>query len=150
LIHTPYQVLYNATKHALVTLMAGLRQELEAAGAPVTVSMLCPGFVNTSILEAQSRRPERLRNPEPVADTWQSRGPYEQMIQEAIISAIPAEQVAARAVEGIAAGAFWITTDSGWRSIYLRQTDQLLANSPPSFGPEDIAALRGDPAGAED
>ena len=42
---------YNATKHAVVTLSETLAAEL--VGTPIGVSVLCPGWVNTRIIEAE-------------------------------------------------------------------------------------------------
>ncbi len=42
---------YNATKHAVVALSEGLYLELKITGSPVEVSVLCPGWVKTRIME---------------------------------------------------------------------------------------------------
>ena len=43
---------YHASKHAVLALTEALAQELEEEGAPVRVSVLCPGGVNTRVLDA--------------------------------------------------------------------------------------------------
>jgi short-subunit dehydrogenase len=50
LIPTPHFVAYSASKHAVVGLSVGLREEARAKG--VRVSCACPGFVNTGIQDA--------------------------------------------------------------------------------------------------
>ncbi len=43
----PWQSPYNASKHAVVGLTETLHHELGKVGAPIGVSLLCPGFVQT-------------------------------------------------------------------------------------------------------
>jgi NAD(P)-dependent dehydrogenase (short-subunit alcohol dehydrogenase family) len=55
---------YSVTKHAVVALSEALRMELAAIGAPVGVSVLCPGVVATRIFEAERNRPDGVRSEE--------------------------------------------------------------------------------------
>lgn len=54
---------YMASKHAVVSLSETLYHELKLTGASIGVSVLCPGFVNTRIQDAERNRPARLQNP---------------------------------------------------------------------------------------
>ena len=56
---------YKVTKHGVVTLSETLYHELAERGAKVHVSVLCPGFVNTRILESARNRPGHLLTAEP-------------------------------------------------------------------------------------
>jgi NAD(P)-dependent dehydrogenase (short-subunit alcohol dehydrogenase family) len=47
---------YSLSKHAVVSLSESLHLELAALGAKVKVSVLCPGFVKTRILDAVRER----------------------------------------------------------------------------------------------
>ena len=51
---------YAVSKHAVLTLTEGLYQQFEQLGANLSASVLCPGLVNTSILQAERNRPEEL------------------------------------------------------------------------------------------
>ncbi|MFL5327212.1 MAG: SDR family oxidoreductase, partial [Microvirga sp.] len=42
-----YQTQYSATKHAVKAFTDGLRMELEAAGAPISVTLIKPSSINT-------------------------------------------------------------------------------------------------------
>ena len=48
---------YTATKHAVVAMSESLFKDLRAAGAPIGVSVLCPGFVQTGIGRSDRNRP---------------------------------------------------------------------------------------------
>ena len=63
----PFLGPYNATKHAVVTISETLYADLRAAGSPVGVSVLCPGFVRTRIHESGRNRPAWAPEPEEYA-----------------------------------------------------------------------------------
>src|SRR5436853_861766 len=48
---------YNVSKHGVVTISETLAAELALSGSPFKVSVLCPGWVNTRINEADRNRP---------------------------------------------------------------------------------------------
>jgi NAD(P)-dependent dehydrogenase (short-subunit alcohol dehydrogenase family) len=60
LTSNPFLGIYNVTKHGVVALSETLVQELAMAGAPIGVSVLCPGFVQTRIADADRNRPPAL------------------------------------------------------------------------------------------
>lgn len=53
---------YQATKHAVVALSEHLYHSLAQQNAKVKASVLCPGFVNTRIMDAERNRPIGLQN----------------------------------------------------------------------------------------
>jgi NAD(P)-dependent dehydrogenase (short-subunit alcohol dehydrogenase family) len=66
---------YNVTKYGVVALSEGLRAELAPRG--IGVSVLCPGFIRTHIVDSGRNRPERFAEAEaepapvqPGAATW--------------------------------------------------------------------------------
>ena len=57
--------IYGVTKHAVVSLSESLYQELAGLGHNIGVSVLCPGLVNTNIMESERNRPEDLPSEPP-------------------------------------------------------------------------------------
>lgn len=53
----PTMAPYMASKHAVLGLTENLARELQAAGSPVQVSLLAPGFVRSRIADAERNRP---------------------------------------------------------------------------------------------
>jgi short-subunit dehydrogenase len=51
---------YAVSKVAVVSLSETLRAELAAEDAPIGVSVLCPGFTNTNVMEGERNRPADL------------------------------------------------------------------------------------------
>jgi NAD(P)-dependent dehydrogenase (short-subunit alcohol dehydrogenase family) len=86
----PFLGVYNATKHAVVTLSETLAQELAMVGAPVKVSVLCPGFVQTRIADSNRNRPSWLNEG---ADRLRPEA-FEQQIRSALAAGLPPANVA--------------------------------------------------------
>jgi NAD(P)-dependent dehydrogenase (short-subunit alcohol dehydrogenase family) len=51
---------YDASKHAVVAMSEDLYNTVKAAGLPIGVSVLCPGWVRTNILEADRNWPAEM------------------------------------------------------------------------------------------
>ena len=51
---------YSVSKHGVLTLTEGLWHHLRAADSNISASVLCPGFVNTQISEAERNRPSEF------------------------------------------------------------------------------------------
>ncbi len=60
LITAPLEGAYNVTKHGVVSLSETLSTELKEVNSKIKVSVLCPGFVKTNILECEKHRPAEL------------------------------------------------------------------------------------------
>lgn len=57
---------YSIAKHSVVALSEGLYRDLKARNSRISASVLCPGTVNTNILDAERNRPARLATAGPV------------------------------------------------------------------------------------
>jgi NAD(P)-dependent dehydrogenase (short-subunit alcohol dehydrogenase family) len=100
LLAMPGAAPYNATKHAVVALSEGLFLELQATGSPVGVSVLCPGWVHTRLMEHE---PQSAASP--MADFMGN------LVRTSVeTEGITPGDVADRVVAAIRAGQFWILT----------------------------------------
>jgi short-subunit dehydrogenase len=52
--------MYGVTKHGVVALSEHVWNELAMRGSKIRVSVLCPGWVNTNILDSERNRPAEL------------------------------------------------------------------------------------------
>lgn len=93
LVSVPWMGIYNITKHAVVTLSETLHHELALMGTKVKVSVLCPVWVNTRLMDADRNRPAQLLNP--VQDT-ESQQPdmVREAVRQLLATGLPTEQVA--------------------------------------------------------
>jgi NAD(P)-dependent dehydrogenase (short-subunit alcohol dehydrogenase family) len=57
LVCLPDMGVYNASKHAVVALSETLHHDLVERGSSVRVSVLCPGYVDTRIMDSARNRP---------------------------------------------------------------------------------------------
>ena len=51
---------YGVSKHGVLSLTETLHRDLKMCGAKISASVLCPGFVNTNIFDAERNRPKDL------------------------------------------------------------------------------------------
>lgn len=120
----PYTSGYSASKYALVSICETLHQELEITGATqIGVSVVCPGPVNTPILDPSRPRPAGVARPDSEADAEQEEA------TRALIARLGAEprEVAAHIVAGIRENRFWIFTHDGSLD-WIEQRQQRLRN----------------------
>jgi NAD(P)-dependent dehydrogenase (short-subunit alcohol dehydrogenase family) len=99
---------YNASKYAVVGLSETLAAELEADGARVKVSVLCPGWVRTNILDSQRNRPAELRNPSRAKADARQRNDQTREIFATV--ALDPAAVAGMVVEAVREDRFWVIT----------------------------------------
>jgi NAD(P)-dependent dehydrogenase (short-subunit alcohol dehydrogenase family) len=55
---------YTVSKHGVVALSEHLYKDLKARNAKLSASVLCPGWVDTKIIESERNRPVELKRPE--------------------------------------------------------------------------------------
>jgi NAD(P)-dependent dehydrogenase (short-subunit alcohol dehydrogenase family) len=121
---------YTATKHAVVAISESLFKDLRAAGAPIGVSVLCPGFVQTGIAQSDRNRPDWAPEHDP-----QSAGERTSFIQAMVDAGIEPQTVAGRVVDAVRDGTFYILTHPEMKpAIALRHQD-ILEGRQPSPGP---------------
>ena len=100
-----FMSVYDVTKHGVVALSESMFKEFAVTGAPIGVSVVCPGLINTQIMRSSRNRPAEL------ADTGKI-GPMAQAFGEALSNRLgggyPPSEVAAQVVDGIREGRFYI------------------------------------------
>ena len=104
-LNTTVSALNDAvSKHAVVALTESLHLELMMQGANIKVSLLCPGIVNTDIMESSLRnRPADVPPPpdRPAEEavfveaykTWVARGLDPKMVGQQVLGAIKEERL---------------------------------------------------------
>lgn len=131
LVSTPGLGVYNVTKHSVVTLSETLYQELQQTGAPVHVSVLCPGWVNTRIHQAERNRPPALRNQATGGAANPSADGIDQAMEEAIQNGLPPEEIATQVFAAIRERRFYILTHPPFQKLVQRRMAAILAGANP-------------------
>ena len=128
LIAAPFLGPYNATKQAVVAISETLFKDLQAVGAPVGVSVLCPGFVQTRIAESERNRPEWAAADHEVPGVQEVQG----VIQNLVDSGIAPTTVANRVIDAVRANTFYILTHPELDAAITTRFEDILQRRPPS------------------
>ena len=131
LLSTPGLGAYNVTKHGVVTLSETLALDLAAVGAPIKVSVLCPGWVRTRISDSARNRPAELQDAPASPVTAEAA---DEPVRRLVAEGIPAEQVAGLVFEAIRTEQFYILTHPEWKVLVQRRTDNILNGRGPASG----------------
>jgi NAD(P)-dependent dehydrogenase (short-subunit alcohol dehydrogenase family) len=124
LMSLPLIAPYHATKFAVVTISESLHMELTMTGAPVRVSVLCPGFVRTNIGQ------DSLTSPRSEAEAAMQEA-FRRLIAEGLDPAIVAERV----VEAIRAERFWVFSHPELVAAVQQRAESIVAGRNPESTP---------------
>ncbi len=127
LIAAPFLGPYNATKQAVVAISETLFKDLQAVGAPIGVSVLCPGFVRTRIAESERNRPQWAPDRE-APGTAELRGAVQNMVAGGIAPATVADRV----IDAVRTNTFYILTHPELDEALTTRFDDILQRRPPS------------------
>lgn len=133
LISVPFLGAYNVSKHGVVTMSETLQRELDIVGAPIKVSVLCPGVVQTNIFESQRNRPASLQEPGAQGlDALLGAG-ADPAALEAFGQVITPEEVADQVYEAVMTDRFYILTHPKQTDVLVQgRIDDVLAGRAPS------------------
>jgi NAD(P)-dependent dehydrogenase (short-subunit alcohol dehydrogenase family) len=122
---SPIMAPYSATKFAVVAITEGLHHELAMVGAPVSVSLLAPGPVNTAIMAASS-----------AGEVHPATQAFMHTMNRMMSEHGMAPQAFARLVfEAIDLGAYWIVPQPEALDPGLARRNAMIKDrAPPSFG----------------
>ena len=122
---------YNATKQAVVAISETLYKDLQTAGVSgVGVSVLCPGFVQTRIAEADRNRPDWAPGRDPDVE---GAGDMRAAIQSLVDGGIPPAVVAERVLDAVRTDTFYILTHPELNEAIKTRFDDILQGRPPSW-----------------
>ena len=136
LVSGPGMAVYNVTKHGVVTLSESLYHELRLLGAAVGVSVLCPAWVNTRIIDSARNRPAGLAETAPVLP---GRDAMQQVARSLLAGGLPPERVAALVVDAVRTNRFWVLPHPEWKAFVRTRMEDVLGERNPS--PAAVEAL---------
>ena len=119
---------YDATKHAVVAISEDLYRAMKIASVPVGVSVLCPGWVRTSILAAGRNWPAGLGDAPPPAATTEITAKY---VERVIEDGMPPAEVADLVADAISADRFWVFTDQAMIDVAAQRWQDIAAGENP-------------------
>jgi len=127
--------IYKVTKQGVVTLSETLYHELALRGAKVKASVLCPGFVNTQIMDSFRNRPSRLQN-DPAEEKMGPEGEaLLQFMRQAMEAGMPPHQVADIVFQAIRDEKFYILTHPELKEAIRVRMEDILQERHPTLIP---------------
>jgi NAD(P)-dependent dehydrogenase (short-subunit alcohol dehydrogenase family) len=147
LLNPPNMGVYNASKHAVVSMSETLYQDLKLVTEQIGASVLCPFFVPTGITESQRNRPQALAADKPTKSQLIGKAMSDRAVGGGKVSAA---DVARFVFDAVGEGRFYIYSHPhALASVQTRMEDILQARNPtdpfagrPEIGAELRAALR--------
>jgi NAD(P)-dependent dehydrogenase (short-subunit alcohol dehydrogenase family) len=123
---TPFSGPYDVSKFAAMAATECLAHDLASVGAPIRVSAVCPGLVDTGISRSRRNRPEDL-------DTPQSEGGafVEQALADGTAGSMSPAAVADLVVDAIRTDDFLIPTRASYAQQLADRSEDLVARKLP-------------------
>jgi NAD(P)-dependent dehydrogenase (short-subunit alcohol dehydrogenase family) len=107
LLPFPFAAPYAASKHAVVGISASMSHELAMRGSNVHVSVLCPGWIRTKIVDSERNWPDRL-GARPAPDTGQMAQMMEAMVRQLVDTGMDPAIVAEQVLDAVQSERFWV------------------------------------------
>lgn len=147
LLNAPNMGIYNASKHAVVSMSETLYQDLALVTDQISASVLCPFFVPTGISQSQRNRPTDADAIQPTRSQLIGQAMSDKAVGSGKVSAA---DVAQKVFDAVAANQFYIYSHpKSIGSVQTRLEDIMLSRNPtspfshkPELGVELKRALR--------
>lgn len=123
LLNSPFMAAYNVSKQAVVSLSESLHYELAALNAPVGVSVLCPGPVNSEIMTSDQGQG--------------AAGELNRLLDGQIRQGMSPAELAELVFAAIAEKRFWILPHKGFKQALRARLQSVLEERNPQFAPFD-------------
>ena len=130
---------YITSKFAVMGLMESLRDEL--AGTNVGVSVFCPGFVKSNLLESEKMRPAALVNEVAKPSTTAPSAEEEALMRKFMAAAMDPVAAGERVLEGIRRNDLYIFTHQEFEQPLRERMDAMLASFPAAKAPAARAMM---------
>lgn len=132
LISGPGMGIYKVTKHGVVSLSETLFCELAERGSKIKVSVLCPGWINTRIMESERNRPIELQNElGSELKISEDEARRQKMVQHAVQTGLSPQHVAEDVFDAIKNEKFYILTHPEMKVMVQQRIDDILQERSP-------------------
>ena len=113
---------YNVAKHGVVALMASLERDLRLAGSPLHASVLCPGPINTSIVDSSRNRPadSAAHYVETEAGTK-----FWGILTRSLATGMDPDDVGPLVLDAVVNDRFWVLTHPEMAAIVAKQAERM-------------------------
>lgn len=130
LISSAGSVAYSAAKHAAVRVTEALYAGLLEKQAPIGVTLLCPGLVNTRIYESERSRPAELQ---PDAGAAPESPELQAVADQLYRNAISPDEVAEQVLQAVLDKQFYLLTTTAFDDAIRDRAQAVLERRNPEF-----------------
>jgi NAD(P)-dependent dehydrogenase (short-subunit alcohol dehydrogenase family) len=130
LLSGAYGGIYGMSKHAVVSISETLHNELKFFSGKVNVSVLCPGFVRTAIMESARNRPAGLQNSPPVQPSDEQHAGIARF-RHKVDTGMEPDQLAALTFDAIRENRFYIVTHPETKEWVNQRAGDIIAERNP-------------------
>ena len=121
--------IYSMSKHAVVCVSETLFKELDAFVKHIGVSVLCPGFVQTQLMDSSRNRPMELQRARTPLSKEAEAG--RQWVRDQVENGMPPQHVADQVFDAIREGKFYIVTHPDMRPLIRQRAEDVIAERNP-------------------
>lgn len=133
MISAPALAAYNVSKFGVVTLSEGLYHDLTLRQSKLGVSVLCPSWVNTRIIESERNRDVAQRTDVDKLERISAKASAN--IMKAVQNGLSPDEVAKQVINAVQANQFYILTHpDSLAAVHVRAQD-ILENRQPTLIP---------------
>ncbi len=123
---TPFSGPYDVSKFAAMAATECLAHDLATVGAPIKVSAVCPGLVDTEIARSRRNRPSELATEQHEGGAF-----VEQALADGTAGSMSPDEVAALVIEAVRTGTFLVPTRPSYAQQLTDRADDLVARRAP-------------------
>ncbi len=136
----PSSALYGTTKFAVVGLSESTYLELQRGGHKPKMSVLCPGFVDTNIIDSERNRPAEF------TDQTSRQAPpdeaFRKWFSELLKNSLSPREVGKHVLAAIREERFYILTHPEWNALIEQRMKDILSGNNPTQRPLPGSEMR--------
>ncbi len=123
---------YHSSKHAVLAMTETLAQELNFMEEKIRVSVLCPGAVNTAVMEADRNRPDDLAK---LTGKNMTGDKLLQVYHRSLAHGLSAENVASLVIDGVRENRFYLFPHPEVAGLAAARAEAVKSDRYPEFDP---------------
>jgi NAD(P)-dependent dehydrogenase (short-subunit alcohol dehydrogenase family) len=127
-------VAYSVTKAGVVAMSEGTYFELARRAPNIGISVLCPAFVNTNIIESERNRPSGLAEPAPLVRTPET-DVYAEWFQAQLKQGLSPRAVGDQVLAAIRERRFYILTHPSFTPLIEQRMKRIVVSENPAMTP---------------
>jgi NAD(P)-dependent dehydrogenase (short-subunit alcohol dehydrogenase family) len=136
----PSSALYGTTKFAVVGLSESTYLELQRGGHKPKMSVLCPGFVDTNIVDSERNRPAEFTDQSPRQAPPDEA--FRKWFSELLKNSLSPREVGKHVLAAIRDERFYILTHPEWNPLIEQRLKDILSGNNPTLRQLPGAELR--------